>query len=315
MPPSASDALGRGESFTAPSDADGHPLMARQLSVGGRVFDLGGRTLIMGVLNVTPDSFSGDGIYGDPAAVSVRAAEMVGEGADMIDIGGESTRPGAEPVGADEELRRVLPSLKGVLGLGVPVSVDTYKPEVASRALETGAAMINDVTGLRDPRMTELVADHGAAAVIMHMKGEPRTMQLHPSYPGGVLSEVKAFLEARVAAAESAGIRSDRIVIDPGIGFGKTPAHNLELLQGLGALKEIRKPILVGASRKGFLGKLAGDPADGSRLGGSVAAAAVSALNGADIVRVHDVAECRRALALVYAISRGSPLVEDSGRL
>jgi dihydropteroate synthase len=288
--------------------------MDRRLDLRGKVFELGGRTLIMGVLNVTPDSFSGDGIYGDPAAASARAAEMVSEGADIIDIGGESTRPGAEYVGADEESRRVLPPLKGVLELEVPVSVDTYKPEVASQALEMGAAMINDVTGLRDPRMVKLVADHGAGAVIMHMRGEPRTMQLDPSYPGGVLNEVKAFLEARVAAAESAGIGSERIVVDPGIGFGKTSAHNLELLQGLGSLKDMKKPILVGTSRKGFLAKLAGDPADGSRLGGSVAAAAVSVLNGADIVRVHDVAECRRALALVDAISRGSPMVESAGR-
>lgn len=257
----------------------------------------------MGVLNVTPDSFSGDGVYGDVEGAASRALGMVRDGADIIDIGGESTRPGAEPVGVEEELRRVLPPLKRLLEENIAVSVDTYKPEVAGRALDLGADMINDITGLRDPRMARVVADRGAGVVIMHMKGEPRTMQENPSYPNGVLEEIKSFLKLRIAAAEEAGIVSEGIIIDPGIGFGKTVDHNLEILRSLGSLRDLLKPILVGPSRKSFLGKLVGVPA-AERVSGSIAAVVVSILNGADIVRVHDVAECRRAAAVADAISR-----------
>lgn len=258
----------------------------------------------MGVLNVTPDSFSGDGVYEDVEKAVSGAAKMVRDGADLIDVGGESTRPGAEPVGVEEELRRVLPPLKRLLEEDVAVSVDTYKPEVAGRALDLGAGLINDVAGLRDPRMARVVADHDAGVVILHMKGEPRTMQESPSYPNGVVEEIRGFLKSQVAIAEEAGIRSDGIIIDPGIGFGKTVDHNLEILRNLGSFGDLAKPILVGPSRKSFLGKLLNAP-DTGRLGGTIAAVVVSILNGADIVRVHDVAECRRAVAVADAISRG----------
>ncbi len=278
--------------------------MTRRLKIRNHSFELGGRTLIMGVLNVTPDSFSGDGVYDDAEKAVTRAAGMIQDGADLIDIGGESTRPGADPVSAEEELSRVLPPLKRLLEENILVSVDTYKPEVAGRVLDLGASLINDVTGLRDPRMADLVADHGAGVVIMHMKGEPRTMQDNPSYPNGVVEEVKGFLKSQIAMAEEAGIRSDGIIIDPGMGFGKTVDHNLEILRSLGSLGELRKPVLIGPSRKSFLGKLLNVP-DNRRLGGTIAAVVVSILNGADIVRVHDVPECRRAVAVADAISRG----------
>lgn len=278
--------------------------MTRLLKIRNHSFELGGRTLIMGVLNVTPDSFSGDGVYDNAEKAVSRAAEMIQDGADLIDVGGESTRPGADPVNAEEELRRVLPPLKRLLEENILVSVDTYKPEVAGKVLDLGAGLINDVTGLRDPRMADVVADRGAGVVIMHMKGEPRTMQDNPSYPNGVVEEIKGFLKSQIAMAEEAGIRSDGIIIDPGIGFGKTVDHNLEILRSLGSFGELRKPILIGPSRKSFLGKLLNVP-DNRRLGGTIAAVVVSILNGADIVRVHDVPECRRAVAVADAISRG----------
>ncbi len=258
----------------------------------------------MGVLNVTPDSFSGDGIYDDPRRAASRAAEMIRDGADIIDIGGESTRPGSNPVGVEEELRRILPPLKSMLGENIPVSVDTYKTEVATKVLDLGADLINDVTGLRNSGMATVVAEHDAGVVIMHMKGEPKTMQDDPSYPNGVVEEIKNFLESQIAVAEEAGIRSDGIIIDPGIGFGKTVDHNLEIIRGLGSFGELQKPILIGPSRKSFLGKLLNVP-DNTRLGGTIAAVVVSILNGVDIVRVHDVPECRRAVAVADAVSRG----------
>jgi dihydropteroate synthase len=278
--------------------------MARRLRIGKHSFELGRRTLIMGVLNVTPDSFSGDGIYDDPRRAVSRAAEMIRDGADIIDIGGESTRPGSDPVGIEEELRRILPPVKSLLGENIPVSVDTYKTEVATKVLDLGADMINDVTGLRDSGVATAVAEHDAGVVIMHMKGKPKTMQDNPSYPNGVVVEIKDFLGSQIAKAEEAGIRSDGIIIDPGIGFGKTVDHNLEIIRNLSSFGELRKPILIGPSRKSFLGKLLNVP-DNTRLGGTIAAVVVSILNGADIVRVHDVPECRRAVAVADAVSRG----------
>ena len=277
--------------------------MQRRLLTRGRAFELGERTLIMGVLNVTPDSFSGDGVYGDVEKAVSRASQMIREGADIIDIGGESTRPRAEPVGAEEELKRVLPPLERLLKEDMTVSVDTYKPEVAAETLGLGAHIINDVTGLRDPRMASIIAEHRAGAVIMHMKGEPRTMQVNPSYPNGVVEEVKQFLKAKVAMARAAGIPDDGIVVDPGIGFGKTVDHNLEILRSLASLKELGKPILVGPSRKSFVGKLLGE--EDTDRSGTAAAVVASVMNGADIVRVHDVPQCRRAVAIADAISRG----------
>lgn len=277
--------------------------MQRRLLVRKRTFELGERTLIMGVLNVTPDSFSGDGVYGDVEKAVSRAGQMIREGADIIDVGGESTRPGAQPVGVEEELKRVLPPLKRLLKENVAVSIDTYKPEVAAEALNLGAHIINDVTGLRDPRMAPIIADHGAGVIIMHMKGEPRTMQVSPSYPNGVVEEVRQFLKLQVAAAQAAGIRDEGIIVDPGIGFGKTADHNLEILRGLTSLRDLGKPILVGPSRKSFVEKLLGEP-DTDRFG-TAAAVVVSVMNGADIVRVHDVLQCRRAAVVADAISRG----------
>lgn len=255
----------------------------------------------MGVLNVTPDSFSGDGVYGDMEKAISRASQMVRDGADIIDVGGESTRPGAQPVGVEEELKRVLPVVERLLKDGAVVSVDTYKPEVATQVLKRGAQVINDVTGLRNPKMASVIAESGAGVVIMHMKGEPRTMQKNPTYPNGVVEEIGGFLKSQIEAAEDAGVRGDGIIVDPGIGFGKTVDHNLEILRGLRSFGDLGKPVLVGPSRKSFLGKLVHD-SEAERLSGTIAAVSMSVLNGADMVRVHDVAECRRAVAVADAI-------------
>lgn len=256
---------------------------------------------IMGIVNVTPDSFSGDGVGDDAEAAISRGKAMFSAGADLVDIGGESTRPGAESVPTDVELRRITGVIE-VLSTHRPgrISVDTCKPEVAERALFAGASMINDVTGLRDPRMLEVAVEHDASVVIMHMKGEPRTMQKAPQYRD-VVSEVSVFLQERIGAAEDAGIRPDRIMVDPGIGFGKNLDHNLEIIARLRELKTLGKPIVIGVSRKSFIGRLTGLPPEG-RLEGSLAAAVLAVRNGADIVRVHDVAETVRALTVAIPI-------------
>jgi dihydropteroate synthase len=257
------------------------------------------RTLLMGVLNVTPDSFSDGGRFLDPGEAVRHARRMVEEGADLIDAGGESSRPGSDPVHAEEEWRRLQPVLEGLLReVRVPISVDTYKPEVAGRALALGAHMLNDIGGLRDPAMIETVASHGAAVVIMHMKGEPKTMQQAAEYED-VVGEVKAFLEQQAARAAAAGI--DGIVIDPGLGFGKTAQHSLEILRRLPELVELGYPVLIGPSRKSFLGQVTGAPVE-DRLEGTLAAVTASVLGGARIVRVHDVKQCRRAVQVAEAI-------------
>ncbi len=250
----------------------------------------------MGIVNVTPDSFSDGGVNLDPETAVAAARRMIEEGAAIVDVGGESTRPGSEGVSVDEELRRVVPVLERLQG-DVPASIDTAKAEVARRALELGAELVNDVTALRgDPELADVVAGSGAYLCLVHMLGEPRTMQDDPRYDD-VVSEVKAFLEERLAFAVAAGIPEQRICVDPGIGFGKTVEHNVELLRRLDELVALGRPVLVGASRKRFLGRLRGDP--GATVGpvdASVAAASAAIAEGATMVRVHDVRETVEAL-------------------
>jgi dihydropteroate synthase len=260
------------------------------------------RPLIMGVVNVTPDSFSDGGRFLDPAAAIAHAHKLIAEGADLVDLGAESSRPGAAAVvSADEELRRLLPVLQGLRDLPVPVSVDTIKPEVMRAALAEGAGMINDINALRSEGAVAAVAASDAAVCLMHMQGTPGTMQQHPIY-GDVVAEVKAFLQERIEAARSAGIALERIVIDPGFGFGKTLEHNLELLRHLREFDALGAPLLAGWSRKSSLGKITGKPAE-DRLAASVAAALIAAQNGARILRVHDVAATRDALAVLQAVT------------
>jgi dihydropteroate synthase len=259
------------------------------------------RALVMGILNVTPDSFSDGGRFRASDAAAARAERMVAEGADLIDIGGESTRPGAAPVAEAEECARVVPAVRAVAALGVPVSVDTAKASVAEAALEAGAAVINDVTALGDPGMGRVVAASGAGLVLMHMLGTPRSMQKDPNYDD-VAVEVAAFLNERRDRAEDLGVGRDRIVLDPGIGFGKTLRHNLELLARLEVLTALGSPVLVGASRKRFLGTLTGVEAAERRLSGSLAAAVAARLGGAVVFRVHDVGPTREALAVIEGI-------------
>ena len=255
----------------------------------------------MGILNLTPDSFSGDGIYEAPAKAVSHAIRMVEEGANIIDIGGESSRPRSEPISAKEELRRVTPVVKSLVECNVPISVDTYKPEVAREVLELGADMINDITGLANPKLAQLIAQYKAGVVIMHMKGEPKTMQDNAIYEMGVVEEVKRFLTSRVAMAKDSGIEAERIIIDPGIGFAKKVNHSLEIIRNLSSLRELMEPIMISPSRKGFIGKILGLPVK-QRLEGTLAAVVASVINGADIVRVHDVQECSRAIRIADAI-------------
>jgi dihydropteroate synthase len=252
----------------------------------------------MGVLNITPDSFSDGGAFLDPAAAVAHAVQMAADGADLIDVGGESTRPGAEPVAADEELRRVLPVLEQMAGaVSAPRSIDTSKAAVARAAIAAGASFVNDVTALRgDPEMAAVVAEAGVEVCLMHMQGEPRSMQEDPRYED-VVSEVKGFLEARLAHAVAKGVQEDRIWLDPGIGFGKTLEHNLELIRRLGEIAQIGRPLVVGASRKRFLGALTGRK-EGDRLAGSLAAAVLAVERGASMLRVHDVGPTHDALAV-----------------
>ncbi|HWF50606.1 MAG TPA: dihydropteroate synthase [Solirubrobacteraceae bacterium] len=266
----------------------------------------GGAFRLMGVVNVTPDSFSDGGLYLDRAAAVAHAVELAGEGAAILDVGGESTRPGAEPVPADEELRRVVPVVEGIVAAQVPaqISVDTSKANVAEAALAAGATLVNDVTALRaDPEMAVLVASSGAHCCLMHMLGEPRTMQDDPRYED-VVCEVKAFLEERMAYAIAAGIPEERILLDPGIGFGKTGAHNLELLGRLEELVALGRPIVVGTSRKSFLGRLAGGRSANDRLAGTIATNVIAYERGASVFRVHDVRPVHDALAVAAATVR-----------
>ena len=257
----------------------------------------------MGVVNVTPDSFSDGGRFLDPIAAIAHAHKLIEEGADLVDLGAESSRPGAAAlVSPDEELRRLLPVLQKLRDAPVPVSVDTIKPEVMRAALAEGASMINDINAMRSPGAFAAVAASGAAVCLMHMQGTPGTMQQQPNY-GDVVAEVQAFLQERVRAARDAGIAPERITIDPGFGFGKTLEHNLELLRHLREFAALGAPLLAGWSRKSSLGKITGKPA-GDRLAASIAAALIAAQNGARILRVHDVAATRDALAVLAAVEK-----------
>ena len=258
-------------------------------------------TKLMGVVNVTPDSFSDGGLFLDPEAAIAHGRELAAAGAEILDVGGESTRPGAEQVPAEEELQRVVPVVRGLVNLDCQISVDTSKAVVAAAALEAGAGIVNDVTALRgDPEMAGLCAARGATVVLMHMRGDPQTMQDDPRYDD-VVGEVKAFLAERLQAATAAGIAEDRVWLDPGIGFGKTAAHNMELLRRLAELREPGRPLVIGTSRKSFIGKVDGSAA-GERLGGTIASSVLAAAEGAEVLRVHDVAEMRQALAVASAI-------------
>jgi dihydropteroate synthase len=260
------------------------------------------RVKLMGIVNVTPDSFSDGGLFLDAEAAVEHGRELAAEGADLLDIGGESTRPGAEAVGPEEELRRVVPVVERLTGDGVaPVSIDTSKLAVAEGALDAGAEMVNDVTALRaEPELADLCSERGVQVVLMHMLGDPRTMQDDPTYDD-VVDDVRAFLAERIEFAVSRGISDDRIWVDPGIGFGKTVEHNLELLRRLDELAGLGRPIAVGSSRKSFIGKLTGAPVD-ERLGGTIASCVLAASKGAAMLRVHDVAPVREALTTAEAI-------------
>jgi len=259
---------------------------------------------VMGIVNVTPDSFSDGGLYLDADAAIAHGRELASEGADVLDVGGESTRPGAEDVSAEEERRRVEPVVAALASDGHAVSIDTSKAVVAEAALDAGAGIVNDVTAFRgDPELAALCADRGCDVVLMHMLGTPRTMQDDPRYDD-VVDDVRAFLAERVEHAVAAGVAEERIWVDPGIGFGKTLEHNLELLRRLGELRELGRPIIVGTSRKRFIGAITGREAD-ERLGGTVASNVLALAAGADAFRVHDIAEVSEAL-LVAEVLLGS---------
>ena len=264
------------------------------------------RPLVMGIVNVTPDSFSDGGRFFDTALAVAQANRLVAEGADILDIGGESSRPGARPVSQDEELQRVLPVIEALAGAGVPLSIDTAKPGVMRRAVAAGAAIINDIAALRAPGALEAAAETGAAVCLMHMQGEPQTMQTEPAY-GDVVSEVHGFLAQRVAAAKAAGIGTERFIVDPGFGFGKRLEHNLALLRRLACLGDLGACVMAGLSRKSLLGQITGQGV-GGRLAASLAAALIAAQNGARILRVHDVAATRDALAVAAACGTGGQL-------
>lgn len=258
------------------------------------------RPLVMGVVNVTPDSFSDGGKYLDIRQAVAHARSLIAEGADMLDIGGESTRPGAQAVTLDEERRRVLPVVEALADCGVPLSVDTQKPQLMREAVAAGAAMINDINAFCANGALEAVADSRAALCFMHKQGDPQTMQHNPEY-GDVVEEVLAYLRSRAAAAQSAGVAGNRLVIDPGFGFGKTQEHNLALLRELRRFAALGWPVLAGLSRKSMLGRITGREV-GERVFASVAAALIAVQNGAAIVRAHDVAATRDALAVWNAI-------------
>lgn len=280
--------------------------MLPKIVLKNKTLDFSQRAYIMGVLNLTPDSFFDGRMFLEPEAAVQHAFQMEAEGADIIDLGGESTRPGAQAVPLKEEFRRVLPVLKRLSGrLKVPISIDTYKSEVAERCIQCGAEMVNDISGLYfDPRMKEIVARHQVPVIVMHIKGTPRDMQKDPQYRD-LIGEILSFFRESISKADAAGVPADKIIIDPGIGFGKSFAHNLDILKGLESFKVLGKPIMVGVSRKSFLGKILDLPVD-ERLEGSIAAALYAVLRGANIVRVHDVAATVRALRTVEAIQRAA---------
>ena len=280
--------------------------------IGGTSFDLAGRVLVMGIVNATPDSFSGDGVTDADAAVR-QALRMVDEGADLIDVGGESTRPGSEPVDPSEQVRRVVPVLRAVRQRlpDVTFSIDTTRARVAAAALDAGAHIVNDISAGRDDAgMFPLVAERNVPLVLMHMQGTPATMQAAPRYRH-VASEVEMFLRDRMNLAVSAGVKRNRILVDPGIGFGKTVEHNLTLLRELGSLRRLGRPVVIGTSRKGFIGKVLGEPSSArpdspARLFGTAATVAWAVGNGAAVVRVHDVGPMAQVVRMVRSIQAGT---------
>ena len=275
------------------------------LRLAGIELDLSARTHIMGVLNVTPDSFSDGGRYLEPSRALAHAEELIDAGADIIDVGGESTRPGSDPVPLDVELNRVTPVIRGLAGMGtrVAISIDTWKSEVAERALDLGAHVVNDISALQfDPKLAGLACRYKAGLVISHIKGTPKNMQADPAYEDAV-TEIRDFLAAAAAKALDAGVDRRSIVVDPGIGFGKRLEHNLAILKRLGEIADLGYPVLIGPSRKSFIGALTGAPVN-ERLWGTLAAAALGVAHGASIVRVHDVKEARQALAVADAVLR-----------
>jgi len=261
------------------------------------------KPLVMGILNVTPDSFSDGGQFLNVDAAIAHAEQMVRDGAHIIDVGGESTRPGAEHVSVNEELRRVVPVVTELVKrLRVPISIDTMKPEVADACLSLGAHILNDVTGLRNDFMVEVAVRYNVPVIIMHMLGEPRTMQSNPEYKD-VVKDVKMYLKKQADHAQAAGI--NQIIIDPGVGFGKTVEHNVQLIKSIQSFKSLGYPVLMGVSRKTFVGKLTHVDDASDRLSGTIAAVTVCVLNGANILRVHDVKECVRAIKVAEALRHG----------
>jgi len=265
------------------------------------------RVLVMGVLNVTPDSFSDGGRFAARDSAVAHAVEMAEAGADLIDVGGESTRPGSQPVPAEEQIRRVVPVIEEIARRNLPVvvSIDTTRASVAAAALDAGAGVVNDISaGRDDAAMLPSVAERGVPVVLMHMQGTPATMQLNPTYDD-VVRETIDFLHERIAAAEGAGVAPHRILVDPGIGFGKTMAHNLELLRRQSEFAMLGRPVLIGTSRKGFIGRITNEPEPSRRLFGTAASVAWSVANGAAVVRVHDVAEMSKVVRMTEAIRHG----------
>ena len=274
-----------------------------KIDCGGKILDLGSRTHVMGILNVTPDSFSDGGLYSDTDKALAHAREMAAAGADIIDVGGESTRPGAQPLSEDEELRRIVPIIERLAAeLAIPISVDTYKSNVAKKALGAGASIVNDISGLRfSPDMAQVAADHGAAVIIMHIKGTPRDMQQNPVY-ADVVGEVRSYLEEGIGIAVQAGVERGKILIDPGIGFGKTLSHNLTILKRLDELRGLGRPIVLGTSRKKFIGSILDIPVPEQRVDGTSATVTLGIERGASVVRVHDVARMGQVVRMTDAI-------------
>jgi dihydropteroate synthase len=273
--------------------------------VGDRVLRCAERTHVMGVINVTPDSFSDGGRLEDPEAAVTQGLRMTEDGADLLDVGGESTRPGSDPVAVPEEIDRVLPVIKRLTAeVDIPISIDTRKAEVARAGPDAGATIVNDITAGSDPSMFTIVREAGAGMVLMHIKGEPKTMQENPTYDD-VVREVHDYLAGRIEAAVAAGIPAERLAVDPGLGFGKTAAHSYTLMREVEALLDLGRPVVVGPSRKSFIGAASGDLPVEERLEGTAAAVAVMAFQGAHVVRVHDVREMVRVVRVADAI-RGS---------
>ena len=270
------------------------------LSLGKLKLD--GKSHVMGILNVTPDSFYDGGWHFDNANSQRRIEEMIAQGTEIIDIGGESTRPGSKPVTIDEELKRVIPAIKFISEISdIPISIDTQKAEVARKAVEAGACVVNDVGGLRNTEMIQAIADMQIPVIIMHMQGTPENMQTNPQYDNTV-QDIKDWLEVRIKAAKMAGIKRSNMIVDPGIGFGKNLKHNLEILGNLDKFKGMAGGVLLGASRKSFIGLLNGNENSG-RLAGSLSAAMIGAMAGVDLLRVHDVKETRRAIETINALN------------